>query len=576
MVEQGSGVSVGTRHGHGLCSRWFGALALVCAVAPACADHAVQVGAFRYANNVDATVQLLKASGFPVITRRAVLPDGSAVIQVLVGPFVQRGQAEIALRALRNKQWPGFIRDDVDGVGATAKTRPIVPNTAPILGAGPNESGKGVGQLFAPPPAAPAPNAAASLFAPPPAVPAPVSGLPTQSSGIGWSGFYLFEGAYTTPEPAHGSKLRNTLEVEAHGAWTPNVRWKFSARGWYDAIYDVSDFYSNAVRDDQRTELMLRDTYVDMSVGDWDLRLGRQQIVWGEMVGVFVADVVSAKDQREFILPDFDFLRLPQWAARAEYFKGDFHAEGIWIPYMTYDNIGVPGSNFYPYPPPPPTGTAMVINPDTRPPNTLSNSAYGLRLSYLFSGWDTSLLYYKSMDAAPTFFRQIVPGAVIYTPEHVPISQTGMTVSKDFQQFVLRAEAVYTQGEMFSVTRLTEPNGVVRQNHLNYAAGVDFPLPHDWHLNAQFYQQRFFEHDPDTLFEAVESGVSMLVSTKLYDQRIEPQLLVIWGLTDQDNLIRPRVAWTINKNRRRLLQWPTVQLPGALPESGPDLYRSAL
>jgi len=53
-------------------------------------------------------------------------------------------------------------------------------------------------------------------------------------------------------------------------------------------------------------------------------RLGRQHIVWGEMVGLFFADVVSAKDMRQFILPDFDMIRIPQWAARAEFLRGIF------------------------------------------------------------------------------------------------------------------------------------------------------------------------------------------------------------------------------------------------------------
>jgi hypothetical protein len=66
------------------------------------------------------------------------------------------------------------------------------------------------------------------------------------------------------------------------------------------------------------------------------------------MVGLFFADVVSARDMREFILPEFDQMRIPQWAARAEYFADDYHAELLWIPVASYDNIGKPGAEFYP------------------------------------------------------------------------------------------------------------------------------------------------------------------------------------------------------------------------------------
>ncbi len=104
------------------------------------------------------------------------------------------------------------------------------------------------------------------------------------------------------------------------------------------------------MRQDQRYDFFLRENYLDISAGNFDFRLGRQHVIWGEMVGLFFADVVSAKDMREFILPAFDILRIPQWAMRAEYSKNDIHAEVLWIPVPTLDEIGKPGADFYPGP----------------------------------------------------------------------------------------------------------------------------------------------------------------------------------------------------------------------------------
>lgn len=140
---------------------------------------------------------------------------------------------------------------------------------------------------------------------------------------------------------------------------------------------------------DQRFDAVLRENYLDYSTGNWDFRLGRQNVVWGEMVGLFFADVVSARDQREFILPDFDQMRIPQWAARAEYFAGDFHAEILWIPVASYDNIGKPGAEFYPNQPVPP-GFNAQYRQELRPERNANNMNYGLRLSTLKNGWDVS------------------------------------------------------------------------------------------------------------------------------------------------------------------------------------------
>ena len=254
------------------------------------------------------------------------------------------------------------------------------------------------------------------------------------------SGFYQFEGAYALPSPAHGSKLRNRLEVVAQGTFSDSVKWRLGGRVNYDAIFDVSNFYPSQVRDDQRFEAMFRETYLDISAGNVEFRVGRQHIVWGEVVGLFFADVVSAKDLREFVLPDFDLLRIPQWAARAEYFKNDFHLEAIWIPVPTVDNIGKPGAEFYAYPPAAPDGFNYIIENERKPSRNGANLNYGLRSSLLKNGWDIAGFAYRSVDASPTYFRQVVAvpaPAFIYTPRHTKITQYGVTLAKDLGDMVL-------------------------------------------------------------------------------------------------------------------------------------------
>ena len=246
-------------------------------------------------------------------------------------------------------------------------------------------------------------------------------------------------------------------ELGAQGSLSEQVKWKASARFDYNFVFDATNFYPPDVRRDQRANLFLRENYLDFGAGDWDFRVGRQHIIWGEMVGLFFADVVSAKDLREFILPDFDELRIPQWAGRAEYFNGDFHAEAIWIPVPSYDEIGKPGAEFFPAAPPPPAGFATFYDSEQFPKRTLANTNYGLRLSTLKNGWDVSGFYYRSLDTAPTFYRQVVfapQPAFIYQARHDRIDQFGATLAKDLGPAVFKAEAVYTQGRSYNVTRL--------------------------------------------------------------------------------------------------------------------------
>lgn len=357
-------------------------------------------------------------------------------------------------------------------------------------------------------------------------------------------GYFQTEIARTYADPEHWSKVLGRLELGTQGNIGQGVKWKLSGRVDYNAVYDLTDFYQSQVRDDQRAEFQLRETYLDFATGDWDWRLGRQHIVWGEMVGLFFADVVSAKDLREFVLPDFQILRIPQWAARAEYFKNDFHAELVWIPFPGYDEIGKPknflqtgsGADFYPYPP----AIAPTILGEVKPGDSLEHTNFGVRVSTLNQGWDVSGFYYTSMNSAPTFYRT---GPNTFTPRHDRIWQLGGTLAKDFRDFVLKAEVIYSVGRRYNLrTDLTDADGVVKQNNLDWVVGLDFNPSSDTRVNTQLFQRYFFDHVADIVPDRTESGVSLLVNHK-FSGNWEAEVLLVHSLNRNDWMLRPKANW---------------------------------
>lgn len=363
------------------------------------------------------------------------------------------------------------------------------------------------------------------------------------------------ETAYTYTDPAHFSTAVIRAQLGSSGRFSENLKWKASVRGEFDPVYAWLDFYPDAVRNDQRLYGLIGETYLDTSVKGWDLRLGRQNIVWGEMVGLYFADVVTAKDLRHFILPSFDIVRIPQWAARGEYFWKDSHVELIWIPFTSFDRIGKPGSEFYPFQVPAPGGFSNSFRDDQLPARSLSNSNYGARFSTLVEGWDLSAFYYSSMDSSATFYRDVTftgptTGVITYTPRHDRIWQFGGTLSKDLtDSIVLKSEAVFTSGRSFNVTRLSQPNGVVQKDTIDYAIGLDFTLPADGRINVQLFQRHFGGHDPDMLQERFETGATFLYQRK-FQQKFEAELLWIQSLNRWENLVRPRLSWRPEQNLR--------------------------
>jgi len=400
-------------------------------------------------------------------------------------------------------------------------------------------------ELFGLPPAGKPPAEKPAAGELPPAMPAP-------DRGFALNGFYDFELAYTYPKTAHWSRAVNRFQLEASGRIGGN-KWKLGGRADIDPVYYGSNYYLDGVKNDQKLDFFWRENYIDFGAGDFAFRVGAQNIVWGEVVGLFFADVVSARDQREFILPSFDIIRIPQGAVRAEYFKNDSHLELVWIPVPAFDNIGKPGSDFYPFPLGSPTPQAVAnqfLDPD-RPSSSLKNSNYGLRANTLIDGWDLAGFYYRSSSAQPTFYRlpTLVGLPPIFQPRYDRIWQAGGTLGKDFRDFVLKAEVVYTGPRNYASTLATAPQGVLERKTLDWILSVDVPFRNDVRLNIQGFQRVYFGGSEDPLvIKAGNFGASVFLSAKV--QKFEPQVLYIQTFGGGGGLIRPRIDWRFMQNAR--------------------------
>lgn len=475
---------------------------------------------------VSATV--VRRAGRPVLRLRSNRAISEPFLNVLV---------ELQSNAGRETKPYTLLLDPVDYKAPAAPPPPLKPPAAAARPSTPREAPK----------PQPLPPSREALFGEPPASPTP----PEASGSVVWRGFVQNTSAYDYRDPSHWSRAVVRTQLGAQGG-SGNLKWKATARVDLDPVYAGSDFYPTEVRNDQKRDFFLRETYVDTSLAGIDLRLGKQNIVWGEMVGLFFADVVSARDQRDFILPDFEILRIPQWALRAERFGDNSHAELIWLPAPAVDIIGRPGAEFYPFQAPPPPGFAQTFATQERPARRLRNSNLGLRASTLRSGWDLSAFYYRSTDVNPTFYRELAAGAtptLVYTPRHDRIWQVGSTVGKDLGATVAKAEVIYTSGRRYNVTRLLEPGGVVPQSTVDYIVGFDFTLPRDARLNLQYFDRIFADHDPDLVQDRRESGFSVLLAGK-FGAVIEPELMIIRSLNRSDQLVRGKLAWIPARNWR--------------------------
>ncbi|CAA6801521.1 MAG: Unknown protein [uncultured Sulfurovum sp.] len=77
----------------------------------------------------------------------------------------------------------------------------------------------------------------------------------------------------------------------------------------------------------------LREAYIDSAVSDIDVRIGKQQVVWGKADGVKFLDIINPTDFREWGQNTMEDSRIPIWMGVAEKDLGNNDSlQLIWVP----------------------------------------------------------------------------------------------------------------------------------------------------------------------------------------------------------------------------------------------------
>ncbi len=362
------------------------------------------------------------------------------------------------------------------------------------------------------------------------------------------------EFAYRLHDPGDFSKLKTIGWLDGKYAFSDAVSLRAAVRGWYDAVFNVTDRYPANVERDQKTEFDLREALLSVSAGDLDVRLGRQQIVWGEAISTFVTDVVNPKDFREFVLPDFTELRIPIWALDFTYrLAPRLNFEGVWTPDTLHNKLPKAGAEFR-FASPDFHFRQPVIGPLPDNPDefNVARSEGGFRLSYLVEGWDMSLLYYDEADKTRVLFQRRVaqppgPEVIVLEPGHPRLRIVGATLAKSIESVVLRSEVALTIGKRYETTDPLVSSGVVRRDTLDYLIGLSYTFFSKVDTDLQLSQKILMGPATNLTVGAVEGQVTttaaLRVATGFLDNTLNPTILFVVDANRADYRLSPRIDY---------------------------------
>jgi hypothetical protein len=304
-------------------------------------------------------------------------------------------------------------------------------------------------------------------------------------------------------------------------------------------------------------ELELRELYVDGRLGPATLRLGKQQVVWGQADGLRVLDVVNPMSYREFVLPAPEDRRIPLWTVNVEVPVGEGSLQALWIADPTYDEVPLGDQPFaFTSPlliPQVPPGVPVTVEPVQRPQGLRDGSDYGLRWQRPIGRVDLSANWLYHHYDVPVPFRHVDPAGVVVAPRYERTQLLGSAFSTVLGSTALRGEVGWSSRRWFLTDDRSDADGVYASGELAYVLGVDYTGLRDTLLSTQLFQSRLERAVAGSVRNRVESNLTLLLQRDFANDVVRLRLMALRSLDRGDGSVQMQFAWQLRSQVRATL-----------------------
>lgn len=296
-------------------------------------------------------------------------------------------------------------------------------------------------------------------------------------------------------------------------------------------------------------ELELRELYLDLQAGPAFLRLGKQQIVWGQADGIKVLDVLNPQSFREFILDDLEESRIPLWSAMAELPVGPALLQLTWIPDLTFHDVPGPG-DWYAWTSPkliaqPPAGVPVVEGSRARPGDGLADGEWAIQLSGFSGGWDWTLNHADHFADLPLVRSQLGEQGVRIDTGYSRSRTSGGSVSRALGNIVMRGEAAYRTDLPIPGRQANGLPGGVPTDTVAALVGIDFSGWSDTWLSLQVLVDRAMDHPSRLVRDRDEYLLTATADRYFLNRRLKTRVQAFHSPNDDDGLVRLAIEYEL-------------------------------
>ncbi len=303
-------------------------------------------------------------------------------------------------------------------------------------------------------------------------------------------------------------------------------------------LFIKSDFINDDAIE-QEEDIDVREMYVDYSIGDMDIRLGRQIITWGVADRLFITDVFPKSWVSFYAGRPLQYLKIGSDAIKINYYPESLSLELIAIPLFAHDDFPTAERMFF-FDPLPQTKKETA-----EPPETIENTQLGIRVKRYFGEYDITLYAYRGY--------MLRPGTgIILTPERLTyifpkLSVYGMTLQRNLLSGVLSMETAYYD----SREDRDGDNPLIDNSQLRYLAGFEREMASELTLGVQYYIEQMLDYTQYTgtlppgfpRQDEFAHLATLNVKQQLLHQTLTLSLFSIYNFNDEEIFLQPEVKY---------------------------------
>ncbi len=321
-------------------------------------------------------------------------------------------------------------------------------------------------------------------------------------------------------------------------------------------VYASFNVIHNALLDSE-SGIELREAFFQYYRDNWELKAGRQIIIWGVADGLRITDMVSPMDMTEFLARDYDDIRTPVDGFRGRYFNNSLNVDLVYLPIAAFDHIPLDVRN--PWSPFSTSGMTYVdLIDDGQPDKTLENGEFGLRTSMYLAGLDMSFAALRTWNKTPVYVSRVssTGDTLKLEARHARLNILGVDLSRPMGQFVLRGEAAAYLNELHE-TQWESGGGSVEETTYHFLAGMDWYPSGDWTITGQYINDWIPDRQPGMVSDEHETMATCGITLQFLRNTLKVSTFTYMDLSHESLFNRSYAEYSLTDDLHLLagLDW---------------------